>query len=109
MIDGDCASACVILADEARPRVCITERAVFWFHKGYNRTVKPDDPNYRFDPIQSPDITAWVMEHGGFPADDEHMLDMHADEAQWFWPMCIRDPSAPLPRSDRLKMTATAK
>lgn len=33
VIDGTCASACVIFADVARERVCITRKARFAFHK----------------------------------------------------------------------------
>src|SRR5262249_26582814 len=33
VIDGYCASACMVLADRARPRACITSRAVFAYHK----------------------------------------------------------------------------
>ena len=33
VIDGYCASACMVMADRARPRTCITSRAVFGYHK----------------------------------------------------------------------------
>ena len=35
VIDGPCLSACAILADQARARVCVTGNAKFGFHKGY--------------------------------------------------------------------------
>ena len=35
IIDGLCLSACAVLADEARGRVCVTPKARFGFHKGY--------------------------------------------------------------------------
>src|ERR1700752_4621507 len=33
VIDGFCASACMVMADRARPRACITPSAVFAYHK----------------------------------------------------------------------------
>ena len=33
VIDGYCASACMVMADRARPRTCITSNAVFGYHK----------------------------------------------------------------------------
>src|SRR5689334_8298225 len=33
VINGFCASACMVMADRARPRACITSSAVFAYHK----------------------------------------------------------------------------
>lgn len=58
IIDGYCASACMVMADRARPRTCITERAVFAYHKtNYNRAI----------PLSS-DLHQWIMRQGGYPA-----------------------------------------
>lgn len=108
IIDGDCMSACAVLADMARPKVCITEHAMFWFHKGYNRNFKPGKPLFRFDPPHAQDIRSWVKYMGGFPTDDAHMLKMHVTEAKWHWPMCKLQ-TVPLPRPNPLKgLTAIA-
>jgi len=46
------------MADRARPRTCITERAVFAYHKtNYNRAI----------PLRS-DLHHWIMGQGGYPA-----------------------------------------
>lgn len=99
-IDGQCVSSCAIFADFARPNVCITERAVFKFHKT-TRTVtfvsretlrgipiaeRVRSVELRESPPASPDIHAWVEARGGFPS--KGFLEMGATEAKAFWSPC---------------------
>lgn len=92
VIDGDCASACTMAADLARPRVCITKRAVLRFHRAYEydakgRFLRRSDPSGYY----SPDIVAWVKERGGFPGStekDNALLDMPFSEAKAMFPVC---------------------
>ncbi len=81
IIDGECISACALFADLARPHVCITEHAVFKFHKAVFLPTQT-----RFDPDHSTDIARWVNKHGGFPR--EGFLEMRISEARRFWPVC---------------------
>lgn len=84
VINGRCPSACAIMADLARPFVCITPRASFHFHKGFIRT--PEGVVARFDPYSSEDVWRWINVRGGFPYDD--FLDMEFREARQFWEVC---------------------
>jgi hypothetical protein len=92
VIDGPCASACVIFADIARERVCITRNASFAFHKatvfraeqrGGQHTMRAVA---RRDPVHSPDIANWVRRNGGFPA--RGMRFMSNEQAGQFWRRC---------------------
>lgn len=93
-IDGDCISACTMAADKARPNVCVTPRAVFRFHRGYEiRTQGESRSITRFDPssLYSRDIRSWVDRHGGFPgrdADDQSLLDMSFAQAKRYFRTC---------------------
>lgn len=79
IIDGVCASACVGLADAARPAVCITRRAEFYLHKS----------NLETDPRHSPDIAEWVASRGGYPSNASgDLLAMLWPETTKFWPQC---------------------
>ncbi len=110
IIKGRCYSACGVFADAARPQVCITRQAGFYFHLGteYENifrylstnpmlfaallTYWPSDGQYiwvpkaRFEPEQSRDIRKWIIAHGGFPA--EGFLEMKYKTAKRFWPTC---------------------
>lgn len=87
VIDGPCLSACAILADEARGRVCVTSKARFGFHKGYvlaqpaaggpPRLVK------RFTPGHSRDIAGWVRKHGGYPSRGFNVMGARAAKNIW--------------------------
>jgi hypothetical protein len=78
VINGFCASACMVMADRARPRACITSSAVFAYHKtNYNRPI----------PLSS-DLRGWIVRHGGFPSFGETPGIMSNDVAQHFWPLC---------------------
>ncbi|MBP9711398.1 MAG: hypothetical protein KBD50_04055 [Candidatus Pacebacteria bacterium] len=112
VIDGYCASACALIADTARPNVCITANANFYFHMATYTKAKdpvasiemplPGTPEWyagvesgeliaeRFPTKQSPDILKWIEEQGGFPLGFklEEMLGMNALQASEFWPIC---------------------
>src|SRR5215208_2553157 len=78
IIDGYCASACMVMADRARPRTCITERAVFAYHKtNYNRPI----------PLRS-DLHRWIMRQGGYPGFRGTPGIMPNHVAQRFFPRC---------------------
>ena len=78
VIDGYCASACMVLADRARPRACITSRAVFAYHKtNFNRPI----------PLRS-DLRHWIVSHGGYPEFTGTPGVMPNQVAQQFWPQC---------------------
>ncbi len=94
VIDGPCLSACVIFADIARSKVCITSRAKFGFHKATMLAVYSyaDGSTARVetlgrkDPPHSRDIARWVRRKGGFPANG--VLVMSYREARRFWRHC---------------------
>jgi hypothetical protein len=78
VIDGFCASACMVMADRARPRACITSRTVFAYHKtNYNRPI----------PL-SGGLRGWIMRHGGFPSFNGTPGIMPNEVARQFWPLC---------------------
>jgi hypothetical protein len=92
VIDGFCASACMVMADRARPRACITSRAQFGYHEtNYNRPI----------PLHA-DLNEWIMGHGGFPSYNR-MGIMPNDAAQQFWPLCSQDPTTTLATSTRIQ------
>jgi hypothetical protein len=99
VIDGPCMSGCAVTADRARPRVCITSRAEFYFHQGFHYKKQtradvgaPAQIEAYFDPPHSSDIRRWVKSKGGFPKpvlnDTGAMLKMSNAEASQFWPRC---------------------
>ncbi len=78
IIDGFCASACMVMADRARPRVCITSRATFAYHKtNWNRPL----------PL-SADLHGWIMRNGSYPEFDGTPGIMSNEVAQRFWKQC---------------------
>jgi hypothetical protein len=97
VIDGFCASACVVMADLARANTCITAKAEIAVHKTSLIEVPPnivvsarDVPEGRFirrvDPPQAADIDRWVRAHGGYPVDGFMVIPVQ--DARKFWPMC---------------------
>lgn len=78
VIDGFCASACMVMADQARPRTCITPRAVFAYHRtNWDRPI----------PLHA-DLRRWIIGHGGFPSFHGKPGIMPNRVAQHFWPQC---------------------
>jgi 2-oxoglutarate dehydrogenase complex, dehydrogenase (E1) component, and related enzymes len=90
VIDGPCLSACAILADQARNRVCVTSKARFGFHKGYElRRASAGGPIRlvrRFNPSHSADIAGWVSKRGGYPSRGFRV--MQAGDAKRIWRGC---------------------
>lgn len=99
-IDGWCASGCVVFADEARTRVCVTPRARMALHKGLSyvrvRVANTEKSVFRsyFDPPHSPDVRAWVRSKGGFPK--KGFIEMPHRVAATIWRPC--EAGIPLPR-----------
>lgn len=93
VIDGPCISACAVFADIARAKVCITDRAMFGFHKATlvslrslrNGLVVKRQLAVR-DPPHSADIMRWVKSRGGFPRNG--LRRMNARQAAAFWRRC---------------------
>jgi hypothetical protein len=97
VIDGVCASACVILADIARRNTCITPRAKMQVHQatvvrftGQSVGSGGRQPMAEFvrreDPPHSVDIDRWVRSHGGYPADGVRLIPV--SQARKFWAAC---------------------
>ncbi len=97
IIDGFCASACVILADLARNNTCLTASAQMAVHKasvievtGTSRVEGREVPVgkllRREDPPQSADIDRWIKTHGGYPAKGVKIIPIK--DARQFWSMC---------------------
>jgi hypothetical protein len=97
IIDGYCASACVVLMDLARSRTCITPDAEIAVHQTSIMEVPadaviagPDVPAGRLirraDPPQSDDINRWVSARGGYPTEGVMIIPLNA--ARTFWPLC---------------------
>ena len=78
VVDGFCGSACMVLADRARPRACITPRATFAYHKtNWNRPL----------PL-SPDLHRWIVRNGPYPEFTDAPGIMPNEAAQQFWRQC---------------------
>ena len=97
VIDGFCASACVILADLARANTCLTGEAQMAVHKASvievtgtarveGREVPVGRVIRREDPPQSADIDRWVKDHGGYPNRGVRIIPIK--DARQFWAMC---------------------
>jgi hypothetical protein len=90
VIDGPCLSACAILADEARGRVCVTQKARFGFHKGFVLDQPMAGGRYRlvkrFTPSHSADVAGWVKRNGGYPSRGFNV--MGAKAARKIWHAC---------------------
>jgi hypothetical protein len=78
VIDGYCASSCMILADRARPKACITHRARF----GYHRTNRG-----RPIPLRG-DLNRWIVANGGYPAFNGRPGVMPNEVAARYWRRC---------------------
>ncbi len=107
VIDGPCASACTILIDRVRDKVCLSERARLHFHKGteyiltwYNMPVifgfgiSAEEKRYGpfsaailFDPEYSPTLMRWIRAIGGLPKDGGFVV-MPDQLARMIWRSC---------------------
>jgi hypothetical protein len=83
-IKGSCLSACTILADQARPFVCIYRGSTFSFHQA--TIIDGKNTGKRFSVEYSRDIAAWLAAHGGQPTTGT--LKMSYQDAKAFWPTC---------------------
>lgn len=93
VIDGPCISACAVFADVARSKVCITDRAVFGFHKATLVSLRSLRSGLVVkrqlavsDPPHSSDIARWVKQRGGFPRQGLRRMDSR--QAAAFWRRC---------------------
>lgn len=78
VIDGLCASACMVMADRARAQTCITARARFGYHRtSYNNPL----------PLRN-DLMKWIISRGGFPSFTGTMAFMTYQAARQFWRSC---------------------
>ena len=95
IINGFCASACVILADLARSNTCITAAAQMAVHKASiiqvtgkafvgDQEVPVGRLLRREDPPESDDINRWVYAHGGYPTKGVKIIPVK--DARQFWP-----------------------
>jgi hypothetical protein len=94
VIDGVCISACALFADVARPQVCVTPKAVFVFHAGYDHGLtRRDGSPLRIDPPHSLDIRRYVYELGGFTESEEwsELPALAYPDTLDFWPLCKKD------------------
>jgi hypothetical protein len=88
-IDGECYSACAILADKARPFVCLTHNARLFFHQ---TAWEGEDLQGNAVILRAPyegfseDVNAWIELNGGQPLSG--WLYMPFLEARKFWPSC---------------------
>jgi hypothetical protein len=96
VIDGECYSACAILADKARPFVCLTPKARLFFHQMYGTYT---DPLAGLVILRRPytghtkDVAAWIAFNGGQPLSG--WLYMPYPQARHFWPSCEEPPFSP--------------
>ena len=81
IIDGGCYSACTLMADYARPNVCITSKGVLYFHKGRTETGE------RIDNLPyNDDLKVWIDKQGGLPA--QGWLKLSGEELFKFFKRC---------------------
>ncbi len=84
-IVGPCYSACTMLADQARPFVCIREGAEFHIHQ--SMMFGPGPENGLRAPVRySPDLDAYINNRGGQPT--VGWLSIPYQTALLFWPAC---------------------
>jgi len=75
ILDGQCASSCVVMMDIMRPNACLSTGAEILFH--LDSRGKPM--------VLSADLAAWVRAHGGW---SRTLLRMPDDDAAKFWKRC---------------------
>lgn len=95
VIEGKCMSACTILIDMARKKVCVMPWAKLGFHRGSGPTLKylNEMPLYwytvweRFDIPYSPKVQKWINRRGGLPKDGSFIY-MDTPTARTIWKTC---------------------
>lgn len=83
-IIGECASACTMFADKARPYVCVTQDTVMRFHAASK--VEHGHVTERLDVSYSDDLQAWINSRGGLP--EEGLIVLAGDALLRYWPLC---------------------
>jgi hypothetical protein len=96
-VENECDSACPILLDMVRERVCINPNAVFGFHKGYHMewVVAEDGTDQmhevgRFVPFYSFDLDRLIRQRGGYR--DKGMTWLFPEDVTQIWKECRQDP-----------------
>lgn len=84
VIDGHCLSSCTLLAEKARPNVCVTGKAQFHFHQAFDIFTKQKLPIEVYS--YSPDIKTWIETNGGLPRSG--WLVMRSAEQKRFFKSC---------------------
>ena len=115
-IDGRCYSGCVLFADHARQKVCLTSKAEMYVHKAWQKRSF-ELGRWRFDltiysdPSHSKDVNEWVYRtKGGYPYDGFAEMDTNIKKITWKQcfapPRTLRIVNVPLPRPDPRKSSA---
>lgn len=120
IVDGPCASGCLMFVDEGRERVCTTRNASFGAHRGTVLSLgvaKGPEAAFeiqtaRFDQPLSKDFLALVKARGGLPENGDTIW-FSAQEVKHFIPLCndttrelkgdrlaVATDRTPLPRRD---------
>jgi hypothetical protein len=85
IVDGPCLSACTILVDITRDRVCLTQNALLGYHKSFN----PGDNTTADIPYATPGLSAYINSIGGLPEPRSgRMLLLPFSEAKQFYKSC---------------------
>lgn len=96
IVAGWCASACTVLLDWVREKVCLSPQAVLGFHRGTRFQLEYADQGARFpyviarehfDIEYSPPIKKWIEEQGGLPENGDVVL-MALSTALTIWSPC---------------------
>jgi len=93
IIDGECASACTVLIDLIRNKVCLISRAKLEFHRG-TRSVSASVVMFPYtykeliDLNYSREVDAWIRWKGGLPRDGS-FITMPIGVAQTIWSPCL--------------------
>jgi len=112
VVDGPCASGCVVFASAMRPNVCVTQNAKMMIHLGTIRRVfdssdKEVDPavdqdrywnphwgdRVVYEPFLPPygdDINAWALSNNKIPGSPRYAYTLTRDEMLKFWKPCAK-------------------
>ncbi len=92
IIDGECASACTVLIDRIKDKVCLTAWAKLEFHRGSRppfASVGIFSFQYKklIDIHYSPAVEEWIQKEGGLPKDGS-FITMPVNVAMTIWSPC---------------------
>lgn len=106
VVDGYCASACTLLADQLHQvgLTCLTEKAYLVYHAGRirHRDGTKTAVNIKYD---TPALLDFLQEKGGLTVDDD--ISLRGQEAERIYPIC--DTPIGTERSTLTKMVERAK